>query len=379
MINRLVIENLGPIAKVEVPLGRFTVLVGPNDAGKSTILKGMSLLADAASFPPLETLPHQFNSPLRIPYSILVRDADEKRRIRVRVEGATSSARFGYELEFRDRDGFSSIAREELTWNDRSLFSSASHHTDRSRGVSQLEQLWGHTVPFLAQPNASIAPDERRAITAELGWASLVPDPRRLALPCPTKVDPNHLEEDGFGLAAVVDQILTGTDRDAIVDIERELRAFSPFVSKIGTRRTESGDGKEIIVSLANGTVLRANQLSSGLLLALAFLVLRHLKKRKFLIEEPENGIHPRKLREVVDALRKTAHLPDGQVIATTHSPLLLNHVEPEEAVVITRNADGVKATPMVETKFFKERNEDYALGELWYNVGERELVPEAS
>jgi predicted ATPase len=116
--------------------------------------------------------------------------------------------------------------------------------------------------------------------------------------------------------------------------------------------------------------------MSNGVLLALTFLALRHTDARRFLVEEPENGIHPRAMGEVVKGLRATASLPGGQVIATTHSPLLLNYVDPTEALVVTRDDEhGVRVTPMTETPWFKERSQDFDLGELWYNVGERELM----
>ena len=39
--------------------------------------------------------------------------------------------------------------------------------------------------------------------------------------------------------------------------------------------------------------------------------------------EEPENGIHPRRLQLVAELLRTRAELGETQMIVTTHSPLL--------------------------------------------------------
>lgn len=68
--------------------------------------------------------------------------------------------------------------------------------------------------------------------------------------------------------------------------------------------------------------------------------------------------------------------LTGAQVLITTHSPLLLNQVSPEDVLVVTRRPEhGIVARPMVETRLFAERSQDFDLGELWYNVGEDELV----
>jgi len=53
-------------------------------------------------------------------------------------------------------------------------------------------------------------------------------------------------------------------------------------------------------------------------------------------IEEIENGLDPWTLRFVFDALRDAA-AEGTQVILTTHSPYLLDHVEPEQIIHVTR------------------------------------------
>jgi predicted ATP-dependent endonuclease of OLD family len=68
--------------------------------------------------------------------------------------------------------------------------------------------------------------------------------------------------------------------------------------------------------------------------------------------------------------------LTGAQVLITTHSPLLLNQVSPEDVMIVTRRPDrGIVVKPIVETKLFAERIRDFDLGELWYNIGEDELV----
>ncbi len=64
------------------------------------------------------------------------------------------------------------------------------------------------------------------------------------------------------------------------------------------------------------------------------------------------------------------------QVILATHSPLVINELQPDEVTVVTRSKEhGTKATLMKDTPNFDERSKVYALGELWlsYANGEDE------
>jgi Fe-S cluster assembly ATPase SufC len=98
------------------------------------------------------------------------------------------------------------------------------------------------------------------------------------------------------------------------------------------------------------------------------------------LIEEPENGLHPSRLREVVEMLRKISTGSIGntprQVIVTTHSPLLLNYTQPEEVRIVQRDRErGTVVTPMSDVPDVHELLDEFGTGELWYLLGEQALV----
>ena len=115
--------------------------------------------------------------------------------------------------------------------------------------------------------------------------------------------------------------------------------------------------------------------MSEGMLYYLAFAVLPYLDPTPLLlIEEPENGLHPTRIAEVLRILRAISE--KTQVILATHSPLVINEMQPEEVTVVTRSREhGTKATLMKDTANFAVRWKAYALGELWlsYANGEDE------
>jgi len=93
--------------------------------------------------------------------------------------------------------------------------------------------------------------------------------------------------------------------------------------------------------------------------------------------EEPDRGIHPRLLREISDAMYRLSYpedygdkRPAVQVIATTHSPYLLDLYKdhPEEIVIANKTQEGVTFERLTEKSDFDEILQGAPLGDVWYS-----------
>ena len=73
-------------------------------------------------------------------------------------------------------------------------------------------------------------------------------------------------------------------------------------------------------------------------LLALTLLPYLDIPDRVFLIEEPENGIHPQAVETVFQAL---ANAGDCQILCATHSPVFLSLAEPAQILCFARSPEG--------------------------------------
>jgi len=60
-----------------------------------------------------------------------------------------------------------------------------------------------------------------------------------------------------------------------------------------------------------------------------------------YLIEEPENGIHPRAIETMTQSL---SSVYDAQVLLATHSPVILSTVEAEQILCFSKDAEGATA-----------------------------------
>ena len=128
---------------------------------------------------------------------------------------------------------------------------------------------------------------------------------------------------------------------------------------------------------------MQAQEASAGVRLILFFIALAYHPSppKIILLEEPENGLHPRRLQEVLGLLRKTTEGRHGgqaaQVILTTHSPYLLDSVdiEKDQVLVFRRNDDGTRTAEPVESGRLDPFLDEFMLGEVWYNQGEEGLT----
>ena len=116
---------------------------------------------------------------------------------------------------------------------------------------------------------------------------------------------------------------------------------------------------------------ISARSLSEGTLRILGLLTLVAAKKPPALIgfEEPENGVHPRRIRRIARFLETRMILGDIQFIVTTHSTLLPDLIPPE-SVYVCRKVDGKTEIEPFTMMY---------LGPLWKRVDIEDVLADES
>ena len=122
-----------------------------------------------------------------------------------------------------------------------------------------------------------------------------------------------------------------------------------------------------------------ASQASDGTLLVLAYLSILYLPKppRLLLVEEPENGIHPKRLRDILEILRNLIHeQPHTQVVLTTHSPYGVDLFKPEEVTLCTKLDTGeIRTTRLSDRPDVVRQLGVFTLGEIWTSEGDDKIA----
>lgn len=375
VITRLEIENFKAIRNVAIDLTPLTVFVGPNDSGKSTILQALALLGRCTR---ARSLKGEADSVFTVDPASLF--GDRERPMRFSVETRTVGARIAYEIVFRFSDGGVSISREVVKSDDRVMLD-----VTEGRAAAPAGQQASRVEPALRDVHDEEGSTVFRDLRADLRSFYATFEPPEMVEPSEADAE---LASNGAGLAGTLDRLLTSPERDTVVTaFEQSLRRQSRNVHSIATRPApvtaggRASKGKELLFTLRDRkTTVPAREASTGLVLAAGYLALLYgTPHRRFLIEEPENGVHPIAILTIVDVLRELVQ-KGAQVVAVTHSPILLSYMEPGDVQVVTRDAEhGVMVTPISRSRFFNEMSQKMDLGELWYAAGEGPIVSTAS
>jgi predicted ATPase len=161
-----------------------------------------------------------------------------------------------------------------------------------------------------------------------------------------------RLEPDGINLASVLARIQAETRSDtqpqgALADITADLSALIP--GAVGLTVNEDRQTREYRVGLRlrDEAPYSARVVSDGTLRLLALLTALHDPRYRGLIclEEPENGVHPRRLNVLLEKLRSLVTRPAeeevdptrplAQMLLNSHSPVVLSALRSTEALVL--------------------------------------------
>ena len=153
------------------------------------------------------------------------------------------------------------------------------------------------------------------------------------------EIGPPSLESNGSSLPWNVLYLKEHRERE-FSDWVHHVRTVLPDLEDIRVVEREDDRHAYLMLRYENGVQVPSWTSSEGTLKLLVLTVLAYSSHNNaiFLIEEPDNGLHPLALDAVYDSL---SSIYEGQVLVTTHSPAFLRLARPEEALCFARASDG--------------------------------------
>ena len=136
-------------------------------------------------------------------------------------------------------------------------------------------------------------------------------------------------------------------DKFALTDVSRDMANLVPGILRISVEKNQASNEYDIWALDLDRRSFSAQVLSDGTLRLLALATIKNdLQFQSTLcLEEPENGVHPQRLRNLAQLLRKMAtnfndpeeaDEPLRQVLITTHSPAFISLPEIIDSLLFT-------------------------------------------
>lgn len=319
MIKRIWLKNYGPFKDANLTLGPLTVIVGPNASGKSIAMEALHRLSSKGFLHVLLSM---------------------KRR------GADSGVEVGFGGDGREGGGWC------LSEDDEPTESGLGIREGEGGGVAP------RTLLIRLQPEA-------------LRRASYIDSDEPL------------MNEDGYGLATAL-AYMKLSNSEGFTEIEKRTRAIVPSFeglrfkrSKVEKEGSQDVYGDELVFDMRGAHNLPSAAISEGTLLTLGLLTMTMEYSQRygdllFLIDELERGLHPRALGELVSQLRRLAGESKVQILATSHSPYLVDALKPDEVRLTGLLEDGTATIcNLTDHPDFDRWKEEMSPGEFWSTVGE--------
>ncbi|MFM7204603.1 MAG: methylation-associated defense system AAA family ATPase MAD3 [Myxococcota bacterium] len=374
---------------IRQPLAPFQVLVGPNASGKTTFLDVIAFMGDVVRLGPEFAIRSRTQNPEDLLWGRqgdgfeLAIEATIPGHLRGKIQGNGSFGIVRYELAIR-RDAVTTewgIAAEKLLLK---TDEPASH----PRGDEQL--AWTFPSPQSARPTllTGKTPKNARLVLHKVlggndnfysevyreigkGWVPTVKyGPRRSALgnlPAEEEKFPvtswlrqwlsegvqqlvlnsllirnasapgqgRRFRPDGSNLPWLVHELQDHTPAQ-FTDWLAHLRTALPDL--VGIRTVERSDDRHryLMLRYANGVEVPSWMASDGTLRLMALTLPAYLPDFSgcYLIEEPENGIHPRAVEAMFQSL---SSVYAAQMLLATHSPVILSIIQPEQLLCFAK------------------------------------------
>lgn len=354
MLSRIHVQGFKSLLDVEVELTPLVVVLGPNASGKSNLLEAILLLSRLINE---RTLADAFEAPLRgypaeafsLPETglpgLLAQDsaqvaieADIRPATRLKV-GRSESLRYRVEVSISPRTGVLKVDDEGLWRLNRHGQTTGKPRVEQmdnqlvvrrlgEAGQPRHEPLGlNHTmISNLQFSGETRYPDFDRLRQEVSSWRTYYLDPRTaMREPQP----PREVEDIGplgESIAPFLHRLKESSGQTKFLKaIGRALHAAIPTITKLNVELDRQRGTLDIQIE-EDGTPFSSRVISEGTLrvMALCAVAANPWPGSLIALEEPENGVHPRRIEVIADLLLSMASPGGRQVLVTTHSPTLI-------------------------------------------------------
>ncbi|MCD6215315.1 MAG: AAA family ATPase [Candidatus Desulfofervidus sp.] len=379
VIKKIKVINFKSFGNLEIELGNFNVLIGPNAAGKSNFVHIFEFLRDIVSSGLNNAVSMQggveylrninIGSSERLSINVVsTQEFGLFRRLRENLIGTKIyETIYEFALKFNKRGSGFRIAEDKLIQKCKFV--------RLDRPGKKIKEILGDGEIIIFSTNGKVKIDlnipERVPLKKEDIFPPFLPEeklPNRTLLletsyffirllegifrdisiydfdpKLPKKATPitgkAELEEDGSNLSIILKNITENKEkRRKLFNLVKDLL---PFVENLDVEKFAD---KSLLFKLQEtyfkNQYLPASLISDGTINITALIIALYFEKKPLvIIEEPERNIHPYLISKVVDMMKDASQ--KKQIIVTTHNPEIVKYAGLDNILLVSRDKNG--------------------------------------
>ena len=379
VIKKIKVTNFKSFGNLEIELGNFNVLIGPNAAGKSNFVHIFEFLRDIVSSGLNNAVSMQggveylrnisIGSSERLSINVVsTQEFGLFRRLRENlIETKIYETIYEFALKFNKRGSGFRIAEDKLIQKCKFV--------RLDRPGKKIKEILGDGEIIIFSTNGKVKTDlnipERVPLKKEDIFPPFLPEeklPNRTLLletsdflirllegifrdtsiydfdpKLPKKATPitgkAELEEDGSNLSIILKNITENKEkRRKLFNLVKDLL---PFVENLDVEKFAD---KSLLFKLQEtyfkNQYLPASLISDGTINITALIIALYFEKKPLvIIEEPERNIHPYLISKVVDMMKDASQ--KKQIIVTTHNPEIVKYAGLDNILLVSRDKNG--------------------------------------
>ena len=391
MIRRIQALNYRCLRYVDIALDRFHVLVGPNASGKSTLLDVVAFLGDVVASGLEEAVEKRTRNFQDLVWKRPAKDLGFELAVEFTVPDALKKQLpqekrfelFRYEIAITENSGTTRIdsergllmpcgrsaapAQQVLRFPDppkvpatillgggrpgsRTILSKSREGRDNFNIEVSKQAGKGWTIAISFGParstlgNLPESPETFPVSTyvkrlLETGTQRLFLDSVRMRQSSPPERRREAFFSDGSNLPQVIRKLRAENDT-AFRAWLNHVRSALPEIQDVRVVEREDDRHCYLMLRYSSGVDVPSWTISDGTLRLLALTLPAYIQEpgKIYLMEEPENGLHPGVIQDVYDAL---SSVYDSQVLLATHSPIFLSHADLEHVLCVGKSSEG--------------------------------------
>jgi len=155
---------------------------------------------------------------------------------------------------------------------------------------------------------------------------------------------------------------------EALDNVNRELAAAVKPITAVSVE-IDPTNGRRFVIFKSDNDKFYPEEVSDGTVKWLCILVSLFVPfSRVYLLEEPENFLHPWMQQRLIAIMREQAKKNNTVFFLSSHSSTIVNAAYPEEILIVKHGDKGTEIAEMhdIETVRTALAESDFHLGDLW-------------